>query len=218
VTGDPLTLGTALKSIGQGLAAFWKNGALLLWCAATVGLVVLLALFAGAYFRLGEAPAMLTAYGFDLGIGLLVLVVCASFKTYAERERSALSFVPDEQQSFWHAVVQPDGRTRTQISLRYQVTNFSQSNVMLSLARLYRPRVRHDRISSNILLTKHPNPTKDVHSSQYPVMPNSLTYGAVTFMIERSVGRKGKPMRVVIGLQDHAGRWHKVVFSRLKSG
>jgi hypothetical protein len=37
-------------------------------------------------------------------------------------------------------------------------------------------------------------------------MPNSLTYGSVTVMIERPVGRKGKSMRVVIGLRDHAGR------------
>ena len=204
MTVDPLTVGTVLKSIGEGLAAFWKNGALLLWCAATVCFVVLLALFAGAYFQFVEASARLTAYGFDLGIGVLVLLVCASFKTYAEREKPALSFVPDERQGYWHQAVQPDGRTLTQLSLRYQVTNFSQSSGMLSSVRLYRPWVRRDRISYATMGVE--------------VTPNSLTYGTVTVMIERPVGRKGKPMRVVIGLQDHAGRWHKVIFPRLKSG
>jgi len=206
LTVDPLTVGTVLKSIGEGLVAFWKNGALLLWCAATVCLVVLLALFAEAYFRLGEAAAWLTAYGFDLVIGFLVLVVCASFKTYAEREKPALSFVPNERQSFWHPAVQSDGHTLTQLSLRYQVTNFSKSNVILSSLRLYRPWVRRDRISYEM------PPTMGVE-----VMANSLTAEAVTVMIKRPVGRKGKPMRVVIGLQDNAGRWHKVVFPRLES-
>ena len=68
---------------------------------------------------------------------------------------------------------------------------------------------------AKMLQTKHP--TRDVYGAQFPIMPNSLTYGAATCMIERPVGRKGKPMRVVIGLQDHAGGWHKAIFPRLKS-
>jgi hypothetical protein len=208
VTVDPLTVGPWLKPIVEVLAAFWKNGALWLWCAATVCLVVLLTLFAGAYFHFGEAPAMLTAHGFDLVVGGLALIVCASFKTYAEREKPALSFVPNERQSFWRPAAQPDGRT--QLALRYQVTNFSESSVMLSALRLYRPWVRRDRISYEMHMTKHPGLGVEV-------TPNSLTYEAATVLIERRVGRKGKPMRVVIGLQDNAGRWHKVVFPHVQN-
>jgi hypothetical protein len=37
----------------------------------------------------------------------------------------------------------------------------------------------------------------------------------MVFGIVGGAGRR-KPMRVIIGLQDHAGRWHKVVFRDLR--
>ena len=206
---DPLTWGAMAKAIGEALVAFWKNGALLLWCAATVCVFVLLALFAGAYFGFVEASSALTRYGFALAIGFLVLVVCAAFKTYAEREKPVLSIVPDERQSYWHPTVQPDGHTATQLALRYQVTDSGKSSVMLSSLRLHRPWARRALVSYEMHQT-HPRMGLEITA-------HSLTAGAATVLIERSIGRKGKPMRVVIALQDNAGRWRKVVFPHIQS-
>jgi hypothetical protein len=48
-----------------------------------------------------------------------------------------------------------------------------------------------------------------------PIEPYSLTYGSATIIIACPVGSVGKMMRVVVAVQDHAGRWHKIIFPHL---
>jgi hypothetical protein len=147
VATDPVTVATIAKSFSGLAASIWKNGALLLWSLATSCVAILLALVGAAKLGLGDAPAMLTAFGTYLALACIAFGVFASFKSYAEREKPALSIIPNERQSFWHHAVQPDGRTMTQIQLRFQVTNQSKSAVKLSAVRLLHPKLVMNRSS-----------------------------------------------------------------------
>jgi hypothetical protein len=214
MTGEPLAIAATLKSLGESIAAIWARGALLLWCLTTVCAVILVALGVGARLQIADAPEWLRAYGMELGLGSLTLLVFALFKTYAERPKPILSLLPDERQSFWSHARQPDGRILTTVVFRFQVTNFSKGSVMLSAVRLRRPWVRRRAILDAMLLIQQPNGSTGGFKN--PIMPNSLTYGSGCITIAHPVGRPGKEMRVVVTLQDHAGRWHKLIFPHMK--
>jgi hypothetical protein len=77
----------SLKVLGEAITSFWGRSALVLWCLATSCLVAIIALAAGAYWHVADAAELLAAYGTVLSLGLLVLIVFASFKTYAERPK-----------------------------------------------------------------------------------------------------------------------------------
>ena len=84
---------------------------------------------------------------------------------------------------------------------------------MLSAIELFRPFIRYREILTKMMVVRHPN--GDVYSSQNPILPRSLTKGSATIIIDRPVGSIGKMMRAVVRVQDHAGRWHKLVFPHL---
>ena len=146
MAADPLSFGVALKALNESIGAVWKNGSLLLWCLATVCAVVLAALFAAAHFNFGNATDLFKNYSVYIGIAFLTLIVFASFRTYAERPKRIFSFIPSYRQSFVHYTDSGDGRTFTQLALRFQVTNLSDSNMKLSAVRLLRPRLHRAAI------------------------------------------------------------------------
>lgn len=215
MAADPLSFGVVLKALNESIGAVWKNGSLLLWCLATVCAVVLAALFAAAHFNFGNATDLFKNYSVCIGIAFLTLIVFASFRTYAERPKRIFSFIPNYRQSFVHYTDSGDGRTFTQLALRFQVTNLSDSNMKLSAVRLLRPNVHRAAIVGDSLLTQHPE--EYMYGSENPVLKHSLTHCGVNFMIDHRIGKAGKPLRVVISLQDHIGHWHKVVFEHLSS-
>jgi hypothetical protein len=216
MTVEPFSLTTALKAVGGAIAAIWKHGALLLWCITVAGAVVFAALIAGAHWKLGDTSVLLTNYGTVLGLGVLVGAVFACFATYSERAARLrnLSLIADELQSHSAHAKQPSGQTITHMTLRFQATNTSEGSIMLSAVRLRRPWVRRREVTQSFVIVRHP--TENIYSKEFPIAAHSLTYGSVHIAIDHPVGRIGKDTRVVIGVQDHAGQWHKLVFPRLK--
>jgi hypothetical protein len=139
-----------------------------------------------------------------LGLAFLVLLVFASFKTYSERPAPILSLLPQEGQSFCGQSRQRDGRITTQLTLRFQATNLTDGAIMLSAIKLRRPFVRRRAILSKIMF-------------DLSIEPYSLTYGMADIIIAHPVGRVGKTTRVVVAVQDHKGRWHKLIFPHLRT-
>jgi hypothetical protein len=168
-------------------------------------LAVFVALVAGAHWQLGDTPALLAAYGTTLVLAFVVLSVLAAFKTYSERPPPTLSLLPQEDQSFWGQSRQTDGRITTQLALRFQATNLTDGAIMLSAIELRRPFVRRRAILTTIMM-----------SPKHPIEPHSLTYASATIIINHPVGRVAKAMRTVVAVQDHAGRWHKIIFPHLQ--
>jgi hypothetical protein len=44
-----------------------------------------------------------------------------------------------------------------------------------------------------------------------------LTYGGIIFLIDRPLGRSGKPRRFVVRIQDNRRRWYRVAFPHVRS-
>lgn len=208
---DPISL----KAVGDAISSFWGRSAVLLWCLATVCILSLIVLAVGAHFQFGDAPTLFAAYGTVLGLAFPALLVFAAFKTYSERPKPILSLIPKERDSFWGQSTQTSGQITTQFCLRFQATNMSDSAIMLSEIALSRPFVRHRHFLAKHLLVRHAR--ANTYSFTNPIEPHSLTFASGDFIIDHAVGRVGQPMRVTIKVQDHAGRWHKLVFPHVPS-
>jgi hypothetical protein len=167
--------------------------------------------------QIEEAGALWAGYGLSLILSSVVFTVLASFKTYGEREKPNLSLIANEEHSFWHHAKQTDDSVITQLVLRFQATNMGDHTIQLSGIKLNWPWVRYRSIVTRMPTTRHP--TEDVHSSRFPIMAHALTEASASIMIKGAVGGIGKKgaMRVSVSIQDHAGRWHRLVFPHLRS-
>jgi hypothetical protein len=204
---------TTRKSAGM-VIAMWQRGALLLWIIAAACLMAFIALLTGARSHLGDAEVLLTTHGADLVLAILALSVFASLKSYSEWAGRPLALIKNVQQSHWCQTKQPSGEVITSIALWFQVTNFSQRSVMLTAMRLGRPWVRRRRIKQTTLSVRHAIGLE--YGSEFPISPHSLTHGCAHIIIDRPIGRIGKTMRVVVRIQDHAGRWYRLVFPHVE--
>jgi hypothetical protein len=90
--------------------------------------------------------------------------------------------------------------------------------IWLSGIKLNWPWVRNKSIITKILMMTEQR-TENDHSLRDPIMPHSLTEASAHIFIRGAVGGIGKKgtMRVSVSLQYHAGRWHKLVFPRLRN-
>ena len=205
------------KAIGGAIASAWERGSLLLWGLATVCIALAGTLRLCAYWELQKAGALWAEYGLALILMSVGFFILAAFKTYGERAQPNLALIVDERQSFWGHAVQTDGRIITQFALRFQATNLGDTTIQLSGVKLNWPWVRYTAIIEKLLMTEHPQ--GDGYGSRNPIMPHGLTDVSATIVINGAVGGVGKKgtMRISISVQDHARRWHKLVFSRVRN-
>jgi hypothetical protein len=205
------------SSIGKIIAAVWSNGSRLLWSVAGASAAAAAVIRVGVYFDMPKAQSLWEEYGLILTLLAVVVAVFAAFKMRAERRNTGLALIADEQQSFWHHAKQPDGSTMTQFSLQFHATNMNDGgSIHLSKVRLNRPWVSRKRIFSARLMTQHP--AQNMYSAEYGIQARKRRGCAADILAVGTIGGVGrkKPMRVSIGVQDHAGRWHRLVFRGLR--
>lgn len=206
-----------VSTITAAVSSAWARGSLFLSALAAVVIALTLTLLLCAYLQIDKAAGFWTDYGLVLILSCVGLPVLAFFKWLSERKPPNLSLIANMQQSFWAHSTQSDGSVITQLSLRFQATNLGDTTIQLSDIKLSWPWVRSNSIITKTLMTRHP--TDNVHSSKFPVMPHALTEASATIVIRGTVGGTGRKraMRVSVSIQDHARRWHKLVFPHLRN-
>lgn len=212
----PVLEAISVSSIGKIIAAIWANGSRFLWSIAVASAAAAVVIRVGAYFEMPKAQPVWEEYGLILTLLTPVVAVFAAFKMRAERRNMGVALIADEQQSFWHHAKQQDGSTITQFNLRFHATNMNDGSIHLSKVRLNRPWIRRKHILTAMLTTQHPE--QNLYGSDYAIQAHARRACSANIIALGTVGGadRKKPMRVSIGLQDHAGRWHKLVFSDLR--
>jgi len=120
--------------------------------------------------------------------------------------------IPNNAQSLWTQSKQTDGRVTTQFSFGMQATNLTDTVIQLSEARISRPWTRGARVLANVLITRNPNPNVNTFGHANPILPRAISEASCTIMLDRAIGRQGRPMTAVLKVSDQSGRWHKVKF------
>jgi hypothetical protein len=207
-----------LKTAGERIGPIWQRGGLLLWSLTSACSVTLLALLAGAWWQAGHAEELLTSYGSSLALAILLLMAFSALMTCVERSAAqragcALVLIPNEIQSHC-SQCKKSGEVVTQISLHFQANNLSNNSFRLSAIRLARPLVRKRQIQQTTLSVR--GPAGSAFGFEFPILPHWPTDGSASFVIDCPIGRVGKAMRVVVFIEDHAGRRYKLVFSHIK--
>jgi len=212
----PVFEAISISSVGKIIAAVWANGSRLLWSIAGAAAAATAVIRCGAYFEMPKAQPVWEEYGLILTLLAVVFAVFAAFKTRAERRNTGLALIADEQQSFWHHAKQPDGSTMTQFALRFHATNTNDGSIHLSKVRLNWPWVCRKYILGATLMTQHSK--QDLYDSDFPIQAHARRACSANIMALGTIGGAGrkKSMRVSIGVQDHGGRWHKLVFRGLR--
>lgn len=205
-------------AIQSAITSAWARVSLLLWSLAAACIALAGAVRLCAYLQIERAGPLWVEYGLTLILLSVGFVILASFKTFGEREKRNLWLIVLEEQSFWGHAAQTDGGVITGLDLRFQATNTGDGTMWLSGIKLNWPWVRHKSIITKTLMMTEQR-TENDHSLRDPIMPHSPTEGSAHILIKGAVGGIGKKgtMRVSVSLQDHAGRWHKLVFPRLRS-
>jgi hypothetical protein len=204
-----------MKAIGEAIASFWGRSALLLWCLSVCAIVALAVLWVATHFQIDGAAELFQSYGVLLALACVLLPIVASFKTYSEWPNPSLVLLPIADQCVWAQGPPRDGKVITQFGIRFQAANMSDGAIMLSEIVLRRPWVRRRSIIVRDLMFEDPN--SHYYGHERPVPAQSLSYGSATIIVDHPVGRKGKPIRLVVSLRDHAGQWHKLVVPFVRS-
>ena len=202
----PLTL----KAISETISSFWGRSALLLWCIAVCAIAALGVLWVGKYFQIDGAAELFHDYAMILALAGVLLLIGAAFKTYDERPKPNIVLLPIEDRSAWAQTLPREGNVTTQFSVHFQATNVSDGTIKLAEITLRRPWVRRRSILTRVVSFE--DPKSQYYSSAHPVPAHTLSYGSATIVVDHAVGRKGKPIPLVVALRDHTGRWHKLVF------
>lgn len=203
------------ETIISAISSAWARGSLFLAAVGTACLAASVALLVCARAGIEKAAVVWSDYGLGLILATLVLLILTIFKWLGERKPPSLSLTIDERNSFWARSKQQDGTITTQFTLRMFATNMGDSSVHFSAIKLKWPFVTRKSILTTAVMTRHPN--QNVFGSEFPVNPHSRTELSAIVIANRAVGGKKREMRVSVGLRDHAGRWHKVVFPHLKN-
>jgi hypothetical protein len=203
----------SVSSIGKIIAAAWANGSRFLWSISVGSATAAAVIRIGAHLEIPKAQSLWADYGLISTLIAVVVAVFAAFKMRAEWLNRGLSLIADEERSFWHQAKQQDGSMVTQFALDFHATNMNDGgSIHLSKVRLNRPWVSRSRILSATVITQHP--TQNVYIHDYGIQPRKRRACSAHILARGTIGGAGrrKPMRVSIGVQDHAGRWHKLVF------
>ena len=197
----------------DGLLQLWWRGKALLWALAVIFGAVFVIFFVGAFLGIPTAAIALESYGLWLVVGAVVLAILAAVKTIETHYRPpTVHLIPNNAQSLWTQSKQTDGRVTTQFSFGMQATNLTDTVIQLSEARISRPWTRGARVLANVLITRNPNPNVNTFGHANPILPRAISEASCTIMLDRAIGRQGRPMTAVLKVSDQSGRWHKVKF------
>ena len=211
---DPVSIPAMLL---KWITALLNRSGRFLRTLAVAGVATTIILFAAAHYGVPRAQPWWDEYGLLLLLGTVVVAVFALFQTRAERLNTGLSLIADEQHSFWHHAKQTDGTMFTQFALRFDATNMNpEGSIHLSRIRIQWPWLRRSRIADAMVMTQHP--TQNTFSQDFGIQPRKRRACSAHVMVKGIVGgvARKKPMCVTVGVQDHAGRWHKLVFRSLR--
>jgi hypothetical protein len=133
---------------------------------------------------------------------LIIAFICAVlgiFKKHQENTIRTLVFVPNDTDSFWHPVLQTDGRKFTQIRLCGRVTNIHTQPICLTAIQLISPK-------------KCKVVEKNIYPNKHAIFSSSWTEFDSNFFIENLIGKLGKPLSIIVSITDQIGNSHKVKY------
>jgi len=125
-------------------------------------------------------------------------------KSKVRQKGISLSFVSKDFQCQW-GEASSNNQSGTFISGHWNVTNNSESNVVVLKARLSKHESRFVQV-----LTRHPNDERSVFSNNYPVLSHQMSEVSAAFTIFPPIGRAPKPIISDVIFTDNFGNEYRM--------
>lgn len=202
-----MPIGTIIAGVIGQLVKFWDKS------------LILFAALAICLFLLSGASLFFLAVGFkDVGAGWVVWFffggILASGFAFArflqDRKNPPFVLIADEQNSFFHLAPRADGNPgkHTQLNLHFRATNNLRGPLLLSKAKLKRPRPRWAKVEMHLATFSvfHHN-----YDSGYFIQARSTAKAMAQVILHRDVGNKNE-LTVVLEISDQRGSKQRVKF------
>jgi hypothetical protein len=176
----------SLSTAGKVIAAIWRHGSRFLFSIACACTAVAIVLRLGVYFEMAHGKDLWEQYGLILTVAATAAWVLTPIKYLAEKQNRLVVFIPDEQQSFWHHVPQPDGKVNTQFAFQFYITNMTEGPFHPSRVRISWPWIHSDRILTSLIATKHPR--GELFSRDFAVRSHGRQPCSADLMVIGAVG------------------------------
>ena len=210
---EPATTASAWSKVAGAL----KDWPLWLMAAAATSTTVLLAVPA---FRATIEPKSVPLVTFG-AVALWILAffraiapALAAVRAHRDHRAANVRFVltPIPDQSAWGASRQQDGSVVTQLSLRFMAKNRTDEPLFLINAKLKRPRIRGEVITTMISVQAPNSPMHGTAAvSGHHVPPNATLPASITLLVRGAPDQSDGEMEVVVDVTDadaHRERMH----------
>ncbi|WP_322093944.1 hypothetical protein [Paraburkholderia bannensis] len=148
------------------------------------------------------------------GVLAVTRLVADMILTFWRRRAARVLYLrPQIEQSWWHLAKQRDGSWTSQLSVRLDVSNRSDSPVRLLDARLTWPLCRGALLSADIAL---PNAGR-MYSRMHAVRPREVSDASIHILVSGRLAREGRPLRATILVTDQSGATYRLNGIRLRS-
>lgn len=138
---------------------------------------------------------------------LLVFLIIDYIDYFNKSKISNLKFIMHENESWYHIAKQIDGRIATQVSINVNISNLAGRAIGIIKARIIRPKITKDVLSSQVLLPQKGSP---YHSQDHKVPSNDTVKASVHIMVAEQLQANSKKLKVTVGITDEFGIEHKI--------
>jgi hypothetical protein len=207
---DPIS--AFVLSLVETLNKLWDKSLTLLSALAVICLLLLGISVLGLFFHVGIAADLGSILPWLIG-GAVVFGVLSLAKTIEHRSVRTLHLIPDDQISFWQKAPGTGGKSATQLDLHFRATNLTGRPLLLSGITIKRPWTFGAHVVKTLGTFSE---LQGDYGSRYFVHPRGTTTAHSTIMIERDIGKVGKPLKVVVNLIDQRGNRTRLKYRKLQ--
>src|SRR6266702_5388317 len=187
--------------ITGSILGYWQKSLIFLATAAIVSLLLSIASFAFLALGLNAVGAHWVVW---FAFAAIIFGGAACARLVEDRKNPPFHLIADIERSFWIRAPRSDGNSglHSQIVLHFRVANNTRGPLLLSAAKLVRPRLWGARLT-NVLSTL--NTLLDTYSPETYVHARATTKAFLQFIIERDMDSKGRPMKIIVDVGDQRG-------------
>jgi hypothetical protein len=145
-------------------------------------------------------------FGTILSFCLLFSLLCIdAFLLY--RKRKILNITLHENESWWCLAKQKDGSFATQLSIKVNLGNISDSPISILKVRLIKPKILGRVFHSVVFLPKEGCAS---YSNDHKIPSRATVKASIEIMVEGIFVTEKKKLKVVLGITDEFGTEHRL--------
>ncbi len=137
---------------------------------------------------------------------LLAVFFCVNYRE-DQKQKRILKLILHEIGSFCHLAQQKNGKFATQISVRADITNISDSPIRILKARLVKPKTKGEELHSEVILEKE---GFRYYSHKHKIPPHETVEASINIIVTDTLISKQKFLEITIGVIDQFDTVHQL--------